>query len=265
MITCLSIRKLYKSSKFYPSPTSRRSSSHHLFPRSLQAVFYPKPWGVVTVVVSCELVFLTCLGNCVQRYAEQVYIWYIYIWYIYIYYSILLFTYTCSLIKEKLYMLEFVREIQTRGIHSNSILLLVPQSWRVWTSIITLCSSSRCLCIYICFLSSFQLSHWPGSESAPLGSKDEVVKVEVKEEKQEKPPVQTLEKDAAIFFLLKNKVLQRCTKFRHYFVYSFLEAEKEPTKKRCMRMPERQFLLTDHVMGIRQRDSSKGEWQQLVG
>jgi len=34
-----------------------------------------------------------------------------------------------------------------------------------------------------------------GSESAPLGSKDEVVKVEVKEEKQEKPPVQTLEKD----------------------------------------------------------------------
>ena len=145
MITCLSIRKLYKSSKFYPSPTSHRSSSHHLFPRSLQAVFYPKPWGVVMVGVSCELVFLTCLGNCVQRYAEQVYIIYN------IHSNILLFTYTCSLIKEKLYMLEFVREIQTRGIHSNSILLLVPQSWRVWTSIITLCSSSRCLCIYICF------------------------------------------------------------------------------------------------------------------
>lgn len=68
------------------------------------------------------------------------------------------------------------------------------------------------------------------------------MKVEVKEEK---PPVQTLEKDAAILFLLKIKVLQRCKKFRHYFVYyaySFLEAEKEPTKKRCMRMPERQFF-----------------------
>ena len=89
--------------------------------------------------------FLHVWAIACKRYAEQVYIIYN------IHSNILLFTYTCSLIKEKLYMLEFVREIQTRGIHSNSILLLVPQSWRVWTSIITLCSSSRCLCIYICF------------------------------------------------------------------------------------------------------------------
>lgn len=140
-------------------------------------------------------------------------------------------------------MLEFVREIQTRGIHSNSILLLVPQSWRVWTSITTLCSSSRWCCIYICFLSSLQLSHWPGSESAPLGSKDEVVKVEVKEEKQEKekPPVQTLEKDAAILFLLKTGCFKGARSFRHTSFILF-GSRKETTKKRCMRMPERQFF-----------------------
>lgn len=143
-------------------------------------------------------------------------------------------------------MLKFVREIQTRGIHRNWIFLLVPQSWRVWTSIITICSSSRCFCIYIFFKSSLQLSHWPGSESAPPGSKDEVVKVEVKEEKQEKekPPVQTLEKDAAIFSFWKQGA-SHVQEVSPYFVYSFW---KQKRKQRKMRHgnPAARFQLYAH-------------------
>ena len=87
------------------------------------------------------------------------------------------------------------------------------------------------------------MSHWPGSESVPLGSKDEVVKVEVKEEKQEKekPPVQILEKDAAIF-PFENKVLHMCKKFLHTLFILF-GRRKETTKMHCMRMSEWYFCL----------------------
>lgn len=159
-------------------------------------------------------------------------------------------------------MLEFVREIQTRGIHSNSILLLVPQSWRVWTSIITLCSSSRCLCIYICFFKQLPVESLARFRVSTTWFEGWSGEGRGERRKTRKTSGTDLGEGRCHFFPF---VLQRCTKFRHYFVYSFLEAEKEPMKKRCMRMPERQFLLTDHVMGIRQRDSSKGEWQQLVG